>query len=53
MRGGSERIIGFELDHRPDDNVHRGQRLFERMELREQRGRVYGSGRRDLFEGLR
>ena len=38
MRGRSERIIGFELDHRPDDNTHRRQRLLERMELREQRG---------------
>ena len=38
MRGRSERIIGFELDHRPDDNAHRRKRLLERMELREQRG---------------
>ena len=38
MRGRSERIIGFELDHRPDDNAHRRERLLERMELREQRG---------------
>ena len=37
MRGRSERIIGFELDHRPDDNAHRGERLLERMELRQQR----------------
>ena len=37
MRGRSERIIGFELDHRPDDNAHRRERLLERMELREQR----------------
>ena len=37
MRGRSERIVGFELDHRPDDDAHRGQRLLERMELREQR----------------
>ncbi len=37
MRGRSERIIGFELDHRPDDHAHRRQRLLERMELREQR----------------
>src|SRR6201993_1675178 len=35
MRGRSERIIGFELDHRPDDNPHRSKRLLERMELRE------------------
>jgi hypothetical protein len=38
MRGRSERIIGFELDHRPDDNAHCRERLLERMELREQRG---------------
>src|SRR4029077_2375509 len=37
MRGRSERIIGFELDHRPDDNAHRHERFLERMELREQR----------------
>ena len=44
MRGGSERIIGFELDHRPDDNAHRRERLLERMELREQRGLDAGTG---------
>ena len=44
MRGRSERIIGFELDHRPDDNAHRRERLFERMELREQRGLDAGAG---------
>src|SRR5213076_1769680 len=38
MRGRSERIIGFELDHRPDDNAHRRKCLLEWMELREQRG---------------
>ena len=38
MRRRSERIIGFQLDHRPDDNAHRRECLFERMELREQRG---------------
>ena len=37
MRGGSERIISFELDHRPDHNAHCRERFFERMELREQR----------------
>jgi hypothetical protein len=37
MRGRSERIIGFEVDHRPDDNPHRRERLLERMELLEQR----------------
>ncbi len=44
MRGRSERIIGFELDHRPDDNAHRRERLLERMELREQRGLDAGAG---------
>ena len=44
MRGRSERIIGFELDHRPHDNAHRRQRLLERMELREQRGLDAGAG---------
>ena len=36
MRGRSERIIRFELDHRPHDNAHRRERLLESMELREQ-----------------
>ena len=36
-RGGRERVVRLELDHRPHDDAHRGQRLFERMELREQR----------------
>jgi len=44
MRGRSERIIGFELDHRPDDNAHRRERLLERMELREQRALNAGAG---------
>ena len=44
MRGRSERIIGFELDHRPDDNAHRRERLLERMELREQRALDAGAG---------
>src|SRR5205807_4217040 len=44
MRGRSERIIGFELDHRPDDNAHRRKRLLERMELREQRALDAGTG---------
>ena len=44
MRGRSERIIGFELDHRPDDNAHCRERLLERMELREQRGLDAGTG---------
>ena len=44
MRGRSERIIGFELDHRPDHNAHRRKRLLERMELREQRALDTGAG---------
>src|SRR5437660_1185387 len=44
MRGRSEPIIGFELDHRPDDNAHRRDRLLKRMELREQRGLDTGAG---------
>ena len=40
MRGRSERVIRFELDHGPDDNAHRRERLLERMELREQRGSI-------------
>jgi hypothetical protein len=40
MRSRSERIIGFELDHRPDDHAHRRERLLERMELREPRKRL-------------
>ena len=44
MRGRSERIIGFELDHRPDDHAHGRERLLERMELREKRGLDSGAG---------
>ncbi len=44
MRGRSERIIGFELDHRPDDNTHRRKRLLEGMELRVQRALDAGAG---------
>ena len=32
-RCGSQRIIGFVLDHRPDGNAHRGQCVFEQLEL--------------------
>src|SRR5437763_1327066 len=44
MRGRSERIIGFEVDHRPDDYAHRNERLLERMELSQQRGLNAGAG---------
>ena len=37
MRRRSERIIGFELDHRPDDNAHGRERLLQRIKLCEQR----------------
>src|ERR1043165_8449121 len=37
MRGRRERIIGFELDHWPDNPPHRCQRLLKRMKLRQQR----------------
>ncbi len=43
-RGRSEGVIGLELDHRPYDNSHRGERLFERVKLREQRGLDAGAG---------
>ena len=32
-----ERVVGLELDHRPDDHAHRRERLLERLELRPQR----------------
>jgi hypothetical protein len=37
-RRGCERIVGLQLDHRPDRDAHRGERLLERMELREEGG---------------
>ena len=33
---GSQRVVGLELDHRPDHDPHRGQRVFQRMKLRPQ-----------------
>jgi hypothetical protein len=33
-----QRIVGFHVDHRPDDDAHRPQRVLQRMELRQQRG---------------
>ena len=44
MRGRSERIVGLELDHRPDDNAHRRERLLEGMELRAQCALDTGAG---------
>ena len=36
-RGGRERVVGLELDHRPRDDAHRDERILERMELPQQR----------------
>ena len=36
-RGRGERVVGLELDHRPDGDSHGRERLLERLELREQR----------------
>ena len=38
MRGRGERVIGLEFLHRPDDDAHGAQRLFERLKLRQQLG---------------
>ena len=35
--GGGERVVGLELDHGPDGHAHGGERLFQRVELREER----------------
>ena len=43
-RRRGERVVGLELDHRPDDDAHRGERVLERMELREQRRLDAGRG---------
>ena len=37
MRGGGERVVRLELDHRPHRYAHRSESVFERVELREQR----------------
>ena len=36
-RSGGERIVGFQLDHGPYRHSQRGERILERMKLREQR----------------
>ncbi len=36
-RRRGERIVGFELDHRPHGHAHRGERFLQRMKLRPQR----------------
>jgi len=45
MRGGGERVVRFELDHRPDGDAHRGKRFFQRVKLR-------GQCRLDSLAGL-
>ena len=35
--GGGQCVVGLELDHRPCDDAHRGERIFQRVELREKR----------------
>ena len=42
--GGSQRIVRFQLDHRPYRHAHGLQSLHERMELRGQRGLDPGAG---------
>ena len=37
VRRGGQRIVRLELDHRPDGDAHRGERLLQRMKLRQQR----------------
>jgi hypothetical protein len=37
-RRGCQGIVGFELDHRPHGDAHRGERFFQRVELGAQRG---------------
>ncbi len=36
MRGGGERIVRLELDHRPHRHAHGGERILERVKLTEQ-----------------
>ena len=37
MCGSRQSIVSFKFDHRPNDDAHRGQRVFQRMKLRQQR----------------
>jgi len=37
LGGRCERVVGFQIDHCPDGDAHRPQRIFERLELYEQR----------------
>ena len=43
-RGGGQRVVGLELDHRPHGDAERPQRVLEHRELREQLGRHAGAG---------
>src|SRR5437764_13962040 len=45
MRRRGESIVRFELDHRPDGDAHRLERILERLKLRQQVGL-------DSFAGL-
>src|SRR5207245_6957255 len=38
LRRGCERVVGLQVGHWPYRHAHDGERLFERVELREQRG---------------
>ncbi len=36
MRCGGQRIVGLQVDHRPDGDAHRPERVLQRVELRQQ-----------------
>jgi peptidyl-prolyl cis-trans isomerase A (cyclophilin A) len=36
-RAGRETVVGFEIGHRPNGDAHRGETVFERLKLRDQR----------------
>jgi hypothetical protein len=36
VRSRCESVVGLELDHRPDRDAHGGERVLERLKLREQ-----------------
>ena len=38
MRRRGETVVGFELDHRPDGDAHRRERVLEREKLRVEDG---------------
>ena len=35
LEEAGHRVVRLELDHRPDSDAHRGERILERMELAE------------------